>query len=692
MNRLFIYASRWGLPVLLGATALAFCAAVWRTYQSDGSLVHALSTTVFQLLDAHDDGPRDFQSATYVFFQLAIGWALVKVYITAVGLKWDTLRARRMTGHVVLVARRGASGDPGTSRETGALAVELALSLVNSGQRVALVIDRLDDTERESLWGAGIAVLDDIRRDDELLKRARVDRASRFLALRGSLLENIGLCLLALHLNSSSKFLCTCQIPELADRRKLDLEHYFDEDTARVRVFNESEFVARELLRRFPPDSMLATTFAELVHVLLVGVGSIGQSLLVHLAHIGHYANGRKPHVTIIDSAANEMWTRLRNSYPTISDLLNVCLIESDVDKLSQVELSNVEAASTCVCIAYVCMLDEAVTVGAINVIASWQEHRRGDARMGQEVRPFPIVVLDPPGGKILREQNSLWLDKKNVRAFSLTGQATRRVTKGYADSLLEHTSDERARALHDLYCRKHPSPLNKSWTKLPEDAREANRYAVEHFSVKMRAAKLDEVALELSNSYDLAKDTSSMTLLARMEHNRWCAYQRMHGFTYNAVRDRKKKHDDDLVPWEELKRKYVVTLPRESLVALGAFSSVSSTEACGGKETLDTAARIVRQSIEANGAVVHVDFAKVPEDQPTAIALFVPCNDRLLTVEAVENLELALGDRKFRLGDYAQITAEEPTQKDFDAVTDMLDILRSEGRSVRPLVMHRTS
>ena len=58
------------------------------------------------------------------------------------------------------------------------------------------------------------------------------------------------------------------------------------------------------------------------------------------------------------------------------------------------------------------------------------------------------------------------------------------------------------------------------------------------------------------------------LELLARMEHDRWWADRVLDGWTLNAVRDNKRKHHPNLVPYDELTEP-IKQLDRESVLQM---------------------------------------------------------------------------------------------------------------------------
>jgi len=169
VKKLLILVERYGLFVLVAFTAMAFVLAVSETMRrgdAAGSLLEAVLETVNS--DAKD--AEGWAKRMHMLLTLALGWAAVRLYTAAVGLKWDTFAARYLArGHVLIVAGRSRETQPqddlersasagGALPEKSALAIDLALNLSRENS-VVLSLPELDEGSRAKLWEAGVTVL-----------------------------------------------------------------------------------------------------------------------------------------------------------------------------------------------------------------------------------------------------------------------------------------------------------------------------------------------------------------------------------------------------------------------------------------------------------------------------------------------------------------------------------------------------
>ena len=119
-------------------------------------------------------------------------------------------------------------------------------------------------------------------------------------------------------------------------------------------------------------------------------------------------------------------------------------------------------------------------------------------------------------------------------------------------DTTIEHV----ARAIHGLYLDTQrrrglgDSPALVPWSRLSDDAREANRAQARDIVHKLRAIDC-EIRPGIGRAFDFS--AGELDRLAREEHRRWCDQRRQAGWSYGPERDEQAKHHPGLVEWEDL-------------------------------------------------------------------------------------------------------------------------------------------
>jgi hypothetical protein len=117
-KKLLVLLERWGLPVLVCGTALAFVAAVLEALGAapEGTFRGAW-IAVRDVVTSDSDSGGSWVRSMHFMLNVTLGWAAVRVYMATAGLKWDTFSARYLTrGHIVIAAGRSggkAGGEQG---------------------------------------------------------------------------------------------------------------------------------------------------------------------------------------------------------------------------------------------------------------------------------------------------------------------------------------------------------------------------------------------------------------------------------------------------------------------------------------------------------------------------------------------------------------------------------------------------
>lgn len=568
-RKLLVLTQTFGLPVLVLLTAFAGLAAIWESFSADPDA--PLFKTIHATLTTEADAASGWASVMHTLFTAVVGWAAVKVYMATAGVQWDAFSARRLaSGHVLIIAGRSLA-DSGPASESGgqgsaehplpdkaALARELALKL-SEQHRVVLNLPLPDDADTEELWRAGVTV---IRKDlgiPRVLHEAGASRAGLLIAMRDRYDENIVLTRAALSPSINNPALhCKCMIEPLEVRQSFRLEDYLERASlAHVRIFNEAELVARRIVRDHPPDAGVAMT-DQGVHVLLVGLGSVGQSVLLQLARMGHYRSGLKTKVTLVDQRVKNRWREARETHPALADWLQIETEETRFENLGQEQFTRWLQDERPITMVYVCTKNEIANLRISRLLLDRMRTR--EAQGGPPAAP--VVALDPSGGSVL-EEFAMYGDHAGLfQVFSLTRPSSDAKQSPVAGSLLTETDDAWAIQLHEDYClgddlacakdpKKTKAVANQPWDVLEETYREANRASADHLEVKLRA--VGRVLAPESTAQPSPLTADEIELLARMEHDRWWAERALNGWTYAAERNDSLKHHPNMLPYEQL-------------------------------------------------------------------------------------------------------------------------------------------
>jgi hypothetical protein len=570
-KRMLIAIEKFGFPVLLGLTTLCFLLALFQQLAAQDRGADALWLAFADTLTTDAQEASGWLKAMHVALTVTLGWAVIRVYMTTAGFTWDSFAARHLAReHVVIVAGRSPivredSALPGAGRSSRppvdkvALAIDLALSLAPT-RRVVLCLPRLDDASPSRLWEAGVTVLRGELAMPAVLEATGVRRASLLIAMRDHHDENVVLVRAALAPSFGNSALeCRCMIEPLSVRRELRLDDYLEPHTlARVRLFNESELLARRIVRDYPPDAPVATGQAR-VHLLLVGLGSVGQSILLQMARMGHYRSGHKPKLTVVDREVKARWREIREACPAVTEWLDVETHETRIEEVSEAEIDHWARDEYPITMVYVCTRNELANLRISRLLM-----RGFIARAESDPRSAvpDVVALDPPGGCVLSDFALHGEHRGRFHVFSLLRSEQGQSRSAIAESVLSETDDQRARLLHEDYCAsddracaldpsRRRAAANLPWEVLPETYRQSNRLSADHIDVKLRAVSRQLAARGSAPESPLSAE--ELETLARMEHDRWWAERALDGWTYAEQRNNQRKHHPNMLPWAAL-------------------------------------------------------------------------------------------------------------------------------------------
>lgn len=561
----------WGIRVLMAAAALFFVLAWLEHLGQDGDEPVSVWRGFLDTLTA-DAGDSLWHQLYNVSFILAAGWAGIKAYMAALGLKLDVFFVRLFCNdHLVILAGQGGRGgqDQGAVSEQSKralLAIELAETSAAS-HTVVLCLQGVDENTRRRLWARGVHVLQDDLSPSDLLLLARVSRARWLISMRDNVNDSILSTMVALAATDTHDERPECRIMVDPGLEMQSLDKYFKEsEMYRVRGFSDAELISRHLMNRFPPETGIAQLAARRVHLLLVGLGSVGQAVLVRMAHLGHYRNGLRPRISIAEDEKGKNWQTLNERHPKLKELLDLRFLQGGIADKSREALKSWLQGQDDPTMVYVCTKDELFNFRITRLLI--------------EVLPDPatrFVVLDPPGGSVLVGMKANFDKDDNTRGrveiFSLAGKPEGGCGSPLTESLIDNLDDQIPRAIHNHY-NKHilksfeanqaweeseeahrganadisSDKTVQKWEEIKEAHRESNRWAGDHFHVKIRAIGLELVSIDDTRpAADLMP--SELELLANMEHARWDAEK---AFSGNLLGDSSSARRT-LVPFEYL-------------------------------------------------------------------------------------------------------------------------------------------
>ncbi len=544
----FLHDIQWPLIIFLGLASIVLGSLGFWRYYKNYSLLDSFYASL-QLISMSSGGvvppvPWELQIArflsplvaAYTFF-----YALVEIFRNQSQL----FRLSLTSDHVVIC---------GLSQKGVALVSEFRKKNIDT---VVIEVDE-DNSAIETCreWGAIVLIGD--ARDQVLLLKARVNKARILIAVCDDDGINAKIAMQAKQIvKSNHKAVLTCiihivdpQLCRLLSEREIEHEKV---PAFRLEFFNVFERGAQIIVKEYPPFIRSTLQSDQSPHILLIGLGRLGESLVLQAARNWretHPANGNHLHITIIDLDVEWKFDSLSVRYPHLNKICEMERIKLNVhspDFLRGEFLFNQHGVCDLDGI-FICMENDSLN---LNTALTLLRRLRPQAvpiiiRMSAGAGLAALLDGDEDGDSVFR----------NLHAFGLLDRTCT------AEILLGGIHERLAQALHEEYLRSvekrgetaHTNPALAAWEQLPEPLREANRRQVDHLIAELRAAGFvispladwDTPVTELSGE--------QIEEISRLEHQYWCEDMAKDGWTFApAPKDAYRKRNPDLVTWEEL-------------------------------------------------------------------------------------------------------------------------------------------
>lgn len=327
-------------------------------------------------------------------------------------------------------------------------------------------------------------------------------------------------------------------------------------DLFRLEFFNVFESAARILLNEYPPFDRSDKAQGTKPHLVVVGIGHMGESLVVNAARRWRDANNtndKRLHVTLIDKDATGKKASLYLRYPQMERVCELVPVQLDVQsaEFEQGEFL-LNANKECdVTIIYVCLDDDSNSMAAGLTLSN----RLTNFKITGNEIPIVVRMVHEAGlATLLRVQGNQPGGFANLHAFGVLDQTCT------PELILGCTFEILARAFHEEYIRneikkgntpqKNPSMV--PWEKLSEGLRESNLKAAEHIPVKLAAV---DCAMTITTDWQVPVfqfSEQEIEKMAVMEHERWVK-ERLKAKWKPGPRDPVKKTSPYLVDWSKL-------------------------------------------------------------------------------------------------------------------------------------------
>jgi len=470
------------------------------------------------------------------------GYTALRALAVVFCYRLQSLRVRFIRNHTIVC---------GLGR-TGLL---LARGFLERGEKVVIIEQEEGNDYIEPCREGGAIVLVGSATDPEMLRRAAVHRALHVISVCADDSTNAEVAVRVRDMAGRDRgWTLTCcvhvvdpRLYSLLRERELVLEL---DRPYRLEFLNIFDRGAQLLLDQYP--SMAAKTEANCrPHVVVVGLGRMGESVVLHLARSWwsqRNQGGEQPRITVIDLDAQRKVESLCLRYPQLEKACELDAGQMDIrwPEFQQASfLFNADGRCD-VTAVYVCLDDDSLGLRAgLTLLQRMRGHH------------IPIVVrLERETGLATLLPEAEQSAFQDLHAFGLLDRTCQ------PELILGGTHEILAHAIHEDYVQRqselgHTLERNPSlvpWDELPDELKESNRKQADHICVKLQAIGYGVAPLTDWDAEQLHFSTEEIELMAQMEHQRFVEERLCAGWTYAAgAKDMERKTSPILVPWNEL-------------------------------------------------------------------------------------------------------------------------------------------
>jgi hypothetical protein len=507
--------------------------------------VSYLTLQLFVLESGSVSGPVTWQLQVARFLAPAVtAYTAIQALATVFHEQLKMFRLRFLKDHIVIcgLGRKG---------------LLLSGGFRERGEQVVVIEQDEDNGLLGQCREQGTIILIGNAADPVLLRKARVNKAKYVISACGDDGTNAEVAVHARELVWDRKgkalscliHISDFQLCNLLREREIRLGKL---DAFRLELFNVFESGARILLDEYPPFSKTGDDYSSRPHLVVVGMGRMGESLVVNAAR-NWWDRDRKSaerlRITLIDREAGKKKESLCFRYPQLERVCELVPVEVDIQapEFERAGFLFNDKGRCDVTMVYVCLDDDSNALGAALMIR-------------QRVRALevPIVVRmthDAGLATLLRGEKDKPAGLTNLHAFGLFDYTCT------PDLISGCTYEILARAIHEDYVRSErakghtpeTNPVAVPWGELEEAYKQANRRAAERIRVKLDAIGCD---IAITTDWDTPRfefTPKEVELLAQMEHESWVEEKLSDGWRYGSTKDLEKKTSPYLVPWNEL-------------------------------------------------------------------------------------------------------------------------------------------
>ncbi len=305
-----------------------------------------------------------------------------------------------------------------------------------------------------------------------------------------------------------------------------------------IKPFNINQIASSQALLNYPPDEYypVHNKNEEPIHILLIGLGNIGENLLINFARTAHYfcnipeksdseSISRKNTVHIVDFNANTRLNEIRALYPSLDQVVNCVVHSSPTLSLNLKDLSNMVTEQS-IRMAYLCLENDIERFTITHILQQYQ--LRNTLKVINLIPTRSSTGMNTLTEKVFEKSKE---PGENFVQYDIIEKTCK------MDILINESLDKIALLLHGIF-NKNNQPIDLAiakgvWTWLPENFyKQSSRFSAEHLQIKLRALtkgsyspNRDQVKQILVADVQLFED------LEHLEHIRFVAERLLAGW-----------------------------------------------------------------------------------------------------------------------------------------------------------------
>jgi hypothetical protein len=380
------------------------------------------------------------------------------------------------------------------------------------------------------------------------LKKAGITKAKSVFLLMGDDTKQVNACLIIYQLikesrrdeNNPLNCIIHLQKQEFLNTMRSHKLVKDSHDGLTMNIFNVYENSAREFFEEDPPDrSGIGIESKNYVQILIIGFGNAGEALALQTALTGHYINGKKPQVLIIDRMAKEKVPDFLERYPAFKDYcdLKYLALEGNSPQLLQHIVKYLEDPL------------------AFTTMVLCFDNKTHNMLLGLQLESIKRNETDHPLQVFVRtNDNEPFADfSQNIKSYGLPSKVCSQ------EVIIGGDLDRKVQAIHADYLKKRKiasdfgtREADVCWENLSQEFKDSNRKVADHIGVKVRGIGCRIVALNDPQPAAIFS-IKEIETLAELEHRRWNAERSLAGWTFSNKKNDKTRQTPYLTDWSNL-------------------------------------------------------------------------------------------------------------------------------------------